>query len=760
MVERRWVALGLLALGVLITHGEALLGGQIYHMEDAASAYYPSHAAVWRAVARGELPEWERGAWSGVSLIANPTGLYYPGNLLFPALGMARGLAWQVALHSLAAGAAMAWLLRRRGRSWEATLLGASALGWSTFLVDRTRHVLFPQMVPWVVLAMVGVDAFCRERRRWGLPLVALSVAMALVIGAYFVPFFLLLVGAAFAAPQLAAACRRERSAGPALWLAAALGVGALAAMAQVVPTLAHLPHSPRSLGADYSFASSYAWPSFRYAITLLAPNYLGTPGHWRGVFNPWELAGYHVGALAVLLAPLSLLRRGRPELAAMLAVAALAVLLAAGDAGPVHRFLYDHLPLYATMRCPARALFMFVLLVPLLAAEGLDALLERARPSPVGKLVAIAAVASGLLLRTLLPRGDEASDAIHHLAVLVSLGVAALALAWQGAPRAAVAGAVVLLNGTDLLLTNRSHTELAPADAADDSFRYQALAWLRQNAPGERFVPWWAGPFHLHNVGLSLGMENAGGYDSLPIWRYVQFLHVLNHGRPYPHAALRDDLAAGLVTRLDAPLFDLLGVRYAMAPAAPAAHWQARFLPDPTGAPGARHDAGWDRALGVYENTRAMPRAFVVYRAIVLPSAAEQASALASLDPRVEAIVDRPLPLPDRPLPLVAARVTEVSRTRLVIEAQTPEPGLLVVTEPMYPGWEALVDGAPAPIFHANHAFRGVALGPGAHRVEMRFRSRPARAGLALSAVGLLALLALALWARRQPAAAPEERR
>jgi uncharacterized membrane protein YfhO len=92
----------------------------------------------------------------------------------------------------------------------------------------------------------------------------------------------------------------------------------------------------------------------------------------------------------------------------------------------------------------------------------------------------------------------------------------------------------------------------------------------------------------------------------------------------------------------------------------------------------------------------------------------------------------------------LSPARLVEATRHRLVIEADTPAAGLMVVSEAFYPGWRATVDGAPAPLLRADYAFRGVALAPGHHRVELDYRSRATEAGLALSALGLLALWAL----------------
>jgi hypothetical protein len=71
--------------------------------------------------------------------------------------------------------------------------------------------------------------------------------------------------------------------------------------------------------------------------------------------------------------------------------------------------------------------------------------------------------------------------------------------------------------------------------------------------------------------------------------------------------------------------------------------------------------------------------------------------------------------------------------------------PALVVVLEVYYPGWTATVDGSPARIWQANHAFRGVVVGPGEHVIEMTFDQEPFWQGLWIS-LGTLAAMILVL--------------
>lgn len=71
----------------------------------------------------------------------------------------------------------------------------------------------------------------------------------------------------------------------------------------------------------------------------------------------------------------------------------------------------------------------------------------------------------------------------------------------------------------------------------------------------------------------------------------------------------------------------------------------------------------------------------------------------------------------------------------------RTPRPATLVVAETWDRGWTATVDGKPAPVIPVDGALLGVELGPGAGRLELRYRPAGLLPGALLSLAGLLAL-------------------
>jgi len=89
-------------------------------------------------------------------------------------------------------------------------------------------------------------------------------------------------------------------------------------------------------------------------------------------------------------------------------------------------------------------------------------------------------------------------------------------------------------------------------------------------------------------------------------------------------------------------------------------------------------------------------------------------------------------------------AHLTSFEPNRLRLQAEIRRPSFLVLSEVYYPGWEALVDGKPAPLLRADYVLRAVPLMPGEHSVELRFRSRTFLWGLAISALGLAGIACL----------------
>jgi uncharacterized membrane protein YfhO len=81
-----------------------------------------------------------------------------------------------------------------------------------------------------------------------------------------------------------------------------------------------------------------------------------------------------------------------------------------------------------------------------------------------------------------------------------------------------------------------------------------------------------------------------------------------------------------------------------------------------------------------------------------------------------------------------------------VVIEVDSPCPGLLILTDLFYPGWTARVNGRKATVHPTDIAFRGVMLGSGHSTVEFEYRPRSFAFAVVASIGGGVAVVAALL--------------
>ena len=388
----------------------------------------------------------------------------------------------------------------------------------------------------------------------------------------------------------------------------------------------------------------------------------------------------------------------------------------------------------FLNLSMPARWLYLFGFCLTLLAASGVDALRED--PAKSRRLLAVGATLCLLGLAIQYDRG----------AWVESLMGLMLAAAWiltvPRAPRLSLAFcfaaiAVDLLPG--FILFNR-HADPAPLSAPVPALEtlasrepWRASGSLR-SAGGPPPADGWI--FSIGNNLLALhGVEAVMGYEAIAPESVVGYCLAINDGKGV--------MGSGRVLAVlnpDSRLLDLANMKYF-------------FLPWPYD-PGPRFKkAGVWGPMTVYENTAALPRAYLVSRALPAATGQDAYAALRSeaFDPRTTVVLQAPqLPRTADGGGTVAWTSRQSDRVELRVEAKADS--ILVVSDTDYPGWEADVDGTATPILRANLAFRAVAVPAGSHRVTMTFRPSSARNGLLLSGLSAVAILAFCALRKRSP--------
>lgn len=412
-------ALALLAGGVLLVYWRLLLTNRVLATGDAFTYFTPYRDYANAALRSGRLPLWNPYLFLGVPFLANPqSAVLYPLHWPFAWLSPGKSLAASLALH-LVLGALGGYVYARRaaGLSFVAALATGLIFGLSGYLgahAGQVNQISVAAWLPWLLWLLeeaagtyrrAGPGEVPRPPGLRGANLLALAglalvVALQLLAGhtqASYINLAGLLLVALY--PALAAGLawgwsRLRRRASPLdrqglaqgamrLALAAvAVGLGALVASVQLVPTWELAQQSVRSGGLSYREVVSFSLRPRALLLTLL-PTYGENLADRFGTPAFAEFVAY-VGVGALVLAALALAQvrravaRGSPQMPFVgigLLLALAGFLLALGAYSPLTFLFYQLVPGFDLFRAPARWMALYTFGIGLLAGIGIHGL-------------------------------------------------------------------------------------------------------------------------------------------------------------------------------------------------------------------------------------------------------------------------------------------------------------------------------------------------------------------------------------------------
>jgi hypothetical protein len=457
----------------------------------------------------------------------------------------------------------------------------------------------------------------------------------------------------------------------------------------------------------------------------MLAPEYFGSATPGAGIpliFNDL----WYVGVVPVLLAGAALILRPSKVVWFWLALVLLAIAVTFGI-GP---FLYARwLPGLSSL-LPMRIGYILIFSLAMLAGLGFDALtgaLTEVRRRGY-KVLAGLLISFGMILAAawvaLLAEAEPALRTLKEVQVLRSaailvggVGILALVRHLARTERGATLknqvmyALLALVVIVDLVTLVPAYNSWVNPDEVLPSS--PALDWLRSQAGYERVMgvdsP---GPVLNPNTQLLFGVQSVAGYDSLHTRRVEEFWgtrdHSVSSGKgsgPYSNVFIRPQAYTST-------LASLMNVRYILA--------GNDFVPE------LPLSTAFKEEITIYENSSALPRAFLVGDAEVLPrEELLQKLAAPDFDPRAAVLLEEPPPSANLAAPTGdpgTVTITSYRRNSVELEAVVDQPAWLVLTDQDYPGWSVTVDGRLEKVYTAYYLFRAVHLTSGRHRVIFSF--------------------------------------
>jgi hypothetical protein len=714
---------------------------------DAKAHFQPQIQFLAQTIWRGDSPFWAPNVFSGHPQIADPQSMIFSPPMLLLALVNPSPSAWAIDMTVLGTGlvGAMFLALWMRDQGWlpVAALIGGLVFTFGASMSWRMQHTGQVLSLAYWPIALFALDC-ALLRGSWRAGLGAGLVGAAIVLGRDQVALIGIYLLVARAVYLIAIAERPVSAVRRALGPLALGGVAGLAVIALPVTLTALLSAESNRPEIDYIGAGRGSLhPAL--LMTALLPQLFGAAGRMEDYWGPpsfaWNDTGLYIaqnmGQVYVGLIPLALIVllavRGRllDREIRFFSIALLVVLLyALGWYTPVFRVCYEILPGVKFYRRPADATFWVGALAAISAGYGAHRLFAESwqdltrRDGVILAALVAAAVLFAVVLALRLDRLDRLGAPL--LLALVSLVAATLAVA-LAMPRRALqpmSAAVILAGVTaaDLGVNNgpSSSSALPPSWYAvlEPDTRNETIAKLKslvaRNATRRDRIELAGLGFHWPNASLTHDLDNTLGYNPVRLRLYTEATGAGDT------VGLPDQRKfAPLMPSYRSLLADLLGLRY-IATGVPISQIDRSVAADDFELIARTPDAY------LYANPRALPR-------VLFASAARRmdqdylvtTGRWPDFDPTREVVLD--VRAVDAGLVSRApgrARLVSYRNTEVVIEADSPAGGWVVLHDPWHPWWRAEVDGRPVKIERANAIFRAIAV-PGG-RVTVRFRFRP----------------------------------
>jgi len=755
----------LLALLVLATFPQVILGLETFVARDFGFFVYPLAHFQKECFWRGTLPFWNPYNNCGVPFLAQwNTMPLYPPSLIYLALPLEWALSFFSLLHLWFAGLGMYFLARRwTGNSFAAAFAGTAFAfnGFTLNLLMWPSHMATFSWMPWVVLAAEGAWRDGGKK----IPFAALAGALQMLAGGPETIFITwLIVSALWLQQFLQAGAPRALM----LWrFPLVAGWVFVLSAAQLLPFLDLVAHAQRATGYT---DLRWSMPGTGLA-NFLVPMAFGSTAT-EGIFfqhGQYWTSSYYLGLGTLWLALLAVLglrdnwqtiRGNEPvrvlteyeqtlkswdsfcgnRVVLLVLLSLIALLCALGDHTPFYPIVRKLIPQLSFITYPIKFVMVVVFASPLLAAFALANLRhDRKQLLPVGALL-LAAIGAIIVWTQIAPSaGDDAPAAmvngITRAAFLILTGAILFAqtrewkspllrflplvlilVAWLDvfthAPKQnpTVPPSIFQLNLARTELAMNPQPELGGSRAMLSPSAALELTRFAVTNPKNNFLAKRIG--YCANVNLLDAVPKVDGFYSLTPREFDSLLSVI-------YSATNGNWSA---------LEDFMGVSQYTSPTNILA-WQPRssFLPLITAGqkPVFLDDTNTLWTFGRND--------FNPAKTVFLPP---ETASLVTVSNQTAANILNPK--------FLVATVD--------FEVQAAAPALAVVAQTYYHNWHAEIDGRSVPLLRANVAFQAVQVPAGTHQVHLFYRDKAFEIGAAISIFGLVTCLLSCFLLRRPP--------
>jgi hypothetical protein len=697
-----------------------------------------------------EVPLWNPYLFGGMPFVDAMHGdTFFPLSFIQFILPIHRALGWKLVLAALAGGIITYYYFRSLKFSpgicfWGGLLYLLNGFTISLVYAGHDGRMYISILLP---LLFMAIDRIFKSAKLSSLFFWSLSFSLLVLANHPQLAYFAMWGVGAYVVYRLIQTLREsggvKKASVVSTFIIVGIIIGLAGSMVQLLSQYIYVnKYSPRAEGGrGYEYSAS--WSNHpEEIIGLVNPSFCGVNAgnhndYWgRNVF---KLNSDYAGFIPLLFALVAVIFFRKSNTYFFLGLAIFAILYGLGDHTPLFKLFYYLVPSVKSFRAPSTVMFLYVFSIVYLAVHGMKYIIDNIKDKKITVkisktlLVTSIIVSAFTLIFSINPRGmleiynsilyssidsaklatqAAAASSVRNGFLLISFFSWMIFLLFRLYKNKTISvtlfiSLVALLSLIDLWLEG---SKFIQTTSFDRYFRKERVVDFLRNQEGDYRVLSFPQTFTNQNYLALYDIPQVFGYHGNELKRYDEYslrnwLQSARSNREYQQR-YRDFLYGRR--------FDLMSIGYL---AAPADINDYKF--QPVFSSGRVH---------INKNKLALPRARIVYNYEVIldPDSAVARVDQDDFDYRNSVVLDKE---PNKTVPkdsavYVTAEITNNEINRFDIIANTPNPGILVISDNYYPAWKATVDGDPAEILMADGNFMAVALEAGDHMVHIEFDS------------------------------------
>lgn len=710
--------------------------------------FFKTHLAEF-----GQIPMWIPYLYGGIPLYANVGDLYYPISwLLRLILPVHLYTAYLYVIQVWLAGVFTYLFLKQLKLSFWPRFLGGVAYMFTGFLVSlvyagHEGRMAIISFLP----AMLWIIHIATEKRKLVYFLIAgMILGFILLVPHVQLNYYLLATVFFYFLFRIYFIYKEQRNfllIGKLFsYFVLVIVLGFLLTAILYLPFYTYIPFSPRGgpEGRGYEFATSWALNP-EEVINLFIPTFSGILDNYWGR-NAFKLHTEYLGGIPFFLAVLALfLSRKNKTVIFFGMVSLLALTVALGGHTFLYKIYYNLIPGFKKFRAPSLAFFVVSFSLIVLGAVAFQSLLDRLKSQEsdskalhplwvlCGVTLLFCLIVAGSKDTLLSVFGNLVGEQSQNLARLDNnyssfvggsfkffLFITAFSLLLyllykRLLPLLVVGSISAVLILVDLWLIDSKFVKTIPPPQ-NVFYKDEVVGFLEKQSGNFRVLPY---QYRSDNYLMLYKIQNLAGEHGNQLQRYNEFIGagqkrmVDFHNLAFPN------------------FLNLVGAKFVISQNPIA-------MPD--------FKQVYQGNLRIYENTKVLPRVFVVSKYRVLSESNQILDALRKpdFDPSKEIILEEEPKVSLGSDSLTAeAEIVSYTPNKVEVKARLAQPGFLVFTDNYYPDWIVYVDGQTDKIYRADYTFRAVYLKAGEHKVEFVFDKKYYNKGKLISGLswGILLL-------------------